>query len=519
MQWFKLGAIALGSAVLAACGGGSGGPLGSQNNDPNRGALMQSPAPRIAGLSAAEFTGMLSADATGQNLLQLTGNPVCGVDVNYIKYGTVGGAGERTTASGVVMVPTGTAAACTGPRPIVLYAHGTVIEKRYNLADWTDRTNPAFSESTLLAAMYAAQGYIVVAPNYAGYDSSTLGYHPYLNADQQSKEMIDALAAAKQALPTLMSATTANAKLFITGYSQGGHVAMATHRAMQALPTPIPVTASAPLSGPYALAAQSDSTFFGMVNAGGTVFSPMIFTSYQKAYGNLYSSPSDIYESNFATGIESLLPGSYNWSTLFTSGKLPQLALFSNTAPPGLGAYSPPTDTGATDALFAAGFGANNLIKNSVRSAYVADAMANPDGVFPVVRGNSLANLRATSPLRIAAARNDLRDWTPASPVLLCAGNGDPTVFYSLNTAVMSTLWARLGPLVTTLDVDSAPSGSDPFALVKGGFAQAKTATYTAGFSAGGAAGGATAVTSAYHGTLVPPFCSAAARGFFSQFL
>ena len=34
----------------------------------------------------------------------------------------------------------------------------------------------------MIAAMYAAQGFIVVAPNYAGYDISTLGYHPYLNA-------------------------------------------------------------------------------------------------------------------------------------------------------------------------------------------------------------------------------------------------------------------------------------------------------------------------------------------------
>ena len=516
MQWFKLGAIALGAAVLAACGGG-GGPLGSQNNDPNRGALMQTPVPRITGVSAAEFTAMLNADATGRNLLQLSGNPVCGVDVNYIKYGTVGGSStnpERTNASGVLMVPTGTAAACTGPRPIVLYAHGTVIEKRYNLADWTDRTNPAFSESTLLAAMFAAQGYIVVAPNYAGYDSSTLPYHPYLNADQESKEMIDALSAAKLALPTLMSATTASAKLFITGYSQGGHVAMATHRAMQALSTPIPVTASAPMSGPYALAAQSDSTFFGMVNAGGTVFSPMIFTSYQKAYGNLYNSPSEIYESAFATGIESLLPGSYNWTTLFTSGKLPQLALFSSTAPTGLEAQTPPTGTGATDALFAAGFGTNNLIKNSARAAYVADAIAHPDGVFPSINyGNPLASGAATSPLRQAAARNDLRGWTPdpASRVLLCAGNGDPTVFYALNTGVMSTLWAGLGSRVTTLDVDSTATQNDPFAAVKAGFAAAKTATYTAG--------GAAAVVSAYHGTLVPPFCTAAARGFFSQLL
>ncbi len=75
----------------------------------------------------------------------------------------------------------------------------------------------------------------MVAPNYAGYDSSTLDYHPYLNADQQSKDMIDALTAARTALPhTMTTSTTDGGKLFITGYSQGGHVAMATHRAMQA---------------------------------------------------------------------------------------------------------------------------------------------------------------------------------------------------------------------------------------------------------------------------------------------
>jgi hypothetical protein len=59
--------------------------------------------------------------------------------------------------------------------------------------------------------------------------------------------------------------------------------------------------------------------------------------------------------------------------------------------------------------------------------------------------------------------------------------------------------------------VDSAPTGAtDPFAAVKVGFAQAKAATF--------AAGGALGVVGAYHGGLVPPFCNAAARGFFSQF-
>ncbi len=509
---FKASWAALGAALLvAACGGGDGGPLGTQDAKPARGALMQSPPPRITSMTAADFTAILTAKSA--SLLQLAGAPVCGVDVQYIKYGTVGGAGEATDASGALMVPTGSNAKCTGARPIVVYSHGTNITKSYNLANFADDTNAAFSEAVLLAAMYAAQGYIVVAPNYAGYDSSSLSYHPYLNADQQSKEMIDILAAAKKALPTLISPTTASAKLFLTGYSQGGFVAMAAHRAMQA--AGIPVTASAPMSGPYALAAQSDATFYGNVNAGGTIFSPMIFTSFQKAYGNLYTVPSDIYEAAYATGIETLLPGIYDFTTVVTSGKLPQLALFSNTPPaPAFAAITPPTGTGATDALFAMGFGPNNLIKNSARAAYLADAMANPDGVVPAFTTGA-PSATAKNPIRIAGAKNDLRGWTPAAPVLLCAGNGDPTVFYSLNTGLMKALWGALpAGLVTTLDVDSAVTGAtDPFAAAKMGFAQTKQAMAVAA-----GANAAATITAAYHGTLVPPFCNAAARGFFSQF-
>ena len=500
--------------MLAACGGGgSPGTAGTQNANPGRGVLMQSPPPRITSMTAADFTTLLNASASGKSLLQLAGNPTCGVDVQYLQYGTVGGAGEATSASGVLMTPTGSAAQCTGARPIVMYAHGTNVSKRYNLADFADKTNPAYNEAALLAALYAAQGYIVVAPNYAGYDSSTLSYHPYLNADQQSKEMIDVLAAAKSALPTLMSSTSASAKLFLTGYSQGGHVAMATHRAMQA--AGIPVTASAPMSGPYALAAQSDATFYGNVNLGGTVFTPMIFTSYQKAYGNLYSTPADLYESAYVSGIESLIPGPYDFGSLLASGKLPSTALFSSTPPaPAFASITPPVTGQPTDALFALGFGSNNLIKNSARAAYLMDAMANPDGVVPAFSTGAPA-AGAQSPLRKAVVRNDLRGWTPTSPVLLCGGNGDPTVFYSLNTQVMGAIWAPLvaAHLVTVLDVDSAPTAGDPFAAAKAGFAATKAAT-----AAAAGANAASAVTQAYHGTLVPPFCNAAARGFFAQF-
>src|SRR6202011_3154223 len=125
-----------------------------------------------------------------------------------------------------------------------------------------------------LAAIFATKGYIVVAPNYAGYDTSTLAYHPFLIAEQESKDMIDALTAARTALP-LASATLTkdDGRLFITGYSEGRYVAMAAHRGIEA--GGMSVSASAPMSGPYALAAFVDAVFFGQVNGAAPVSSTL----------------------------------------------------------------------------------------------------------------------------------------------------------------------------------------------------------------------------------------------------
>ncbi|MEO5658597.1 MAG: prolyl oligopeptidase family serine peptidase [Polaromonas sp.] len=522
------------ASVLAACGGDSAVNLGVVDNSPARGALIQNPPPRTAFFTASDFAAKLNASADGRNLLAIAGTPKCGVDVQYIKYGTVGGADESTDASGALMTPTG-GPDCTGSRPIVLYAHGTTIAKSFNLANLLDENGASFNEASLIAATYAAQGFIVVAPNYAGYDVSKLTYHPFLNADQQSKDMIDALSAARKALPGLLQPVQDSGKLFITGYSAGGHVAMATHKAMQAAGQT--VTASAPMSGPYALAAFSDAVFFGNVNLGSTLFTPLLINSYQKAYGNLYTNLTDIYEPAFASGIDTLLPTDTPFATLTApGGKLPQTALFSRTPPtapagtapllqPTLNAITPPTPplvSAAQAPLFALGFGTSNLITNSSRLNYLLDALANPDGAVPLTNGAQATDPK--NPLRIAAKKNDLCNWTPTRPVLLCGGSGDPTVFYNVNTELMQGFWSSPSPaapaagLVTVLNVDSAPTSAvDTFAAAKVGFAQAKAGTAAAAVSAGASDGGVAAVTQAYHGSLVPPFCNAAARGFFQQ--
>lgn len=528
---FKPGWVALAAAAfLVACGGGSDtGGTSTVDTSNARGSLQFNPPLRVTAPTAAEFRAMLDESATGRSLLQIAGTPKCGVAFHYLQYGTVGSTNEATASSGAMMVPTGSDPACTGARPVVLYAHGTTPSKSYNLADITNRNGPAYSEAAMVAAFYAAQGFIVVAPNYVGYDRSTLA-HPYLNADQQSKEMIDALSAARKAFPNV--GTSDSGKLFITGYSQGGHVAMATHRAMQSAGQA--VTASAPMSGPYALAAFGDAVFYGNVNLGATVFTPLLATAFQKAYGNIYGTPSDIYNPTYAATMETVLPTNESLNDLFSSNRLPT-ALFSSTpptAPPGsppalqatLNAITPPTQPPALAPLYAIGFGSSPLINNNARLSFLLDAMANPDGAVPALT-TGLPAANPQHPMRKAFKANDLRNWTPLRPVMLCAGNGDPTVFYSLNTQLMQGFWsagsAAMPPgLLQVLDVDSAATGAaDPYAAVKVGFAQTKAATAAAAVSAGATDGGASAVIQAYHGSLVPPFCNAAARGFFQQVL
>ncbi|MFM0095366.1 prolyl oligopeptidase family serine peptidase [Paraburkholderia nemoris] len=480
-------------------------------------------------LSATAFAKLLASNASGQQLEQIAGAPACGVEIVTFRYRTIGGAGEPTTASGALMIPGGRSAACSGPRPLMLYAHGTTAYRNYNIADIT-QTDPGngdgAGEGISVAAMYAAQGYIVVATNYAGYAGSDLTYHPYLNADQQSADVIDSLRAARAALSAAKPErkTRENGKLFVTGYSQGGFVALATHRALQA--SGVKVTASAPGSGPYALAATADALIEGEVNLGSTLFTTLVVTGYQHAYENIYRKPGDFYEAAYAPGIENLLPSLQPLDTLFSKGKLPSTQLFSSVPPaPQYASMTPPTSPPLTPPsltpVFAAGFGNANLVRNAYRLSLLEDASANPDGAFP----NSTVALTPAAnpmhPLRQAFKRNDLRNWLPRAPVLLCGGGSDPTVFF-FNARIEQAYWQNAkvpAGLTSVLDVDSPISGpNDPYAPIKQGFASAKATLANQAVAGGATDGGASAVLQAYHGELVASFCMVAARAFFTNF-
>ncbi|WP_435980279.1 alpha/beta hydrolase family protein [Psychrobacter sp. DM4] len=475
----------------------------------------------------------------------------CDIKIEKVSYKTKGAAGEDATATAALMLPSGDSADCQGDRPILLYAHGTTTDKAYDFAQVGNPQNSAVGEATLIAANFAAQGYIVVAPNYAGYDESDLDYHPYLVAEQQSTDMIDALESARDIIDDEQDNNNTNytsiedsGKLFVSGYSQGGHVAMATARALEQ--DGETVTAIAPLSGPYALAAFGDAIFAGNVNLGATRFAPLLAIGLQKKYPNIYNNTSEIFKDQYAN---TKLPNVLSFDQLVNAKKLPEFALFERSPSNPLLIALPPSE------LPFAPLGFDNtsyLIKTDFRANFVADAIQNPDGLVPTVI-NALPAANPQNNLRKALKDNDLRGYIPKMPTLLCGGNNDPTVFYDLNTGSMSAILqqASAAPSVnlniTVLDVDAtndddrdqntvtsigsamsnAWMSTDTIDNIQNRFAASLTAVQNRAISNATAAGvtdsvllaqaAGAAVLENYHGALASTACTQATREFFEQ--
>ena len=431
-----LTSVALAS-LLAACGGGG------DSTDPNaRGTLIE-PAATVATLTAAQ----IDASTSASGLQALAGKAKCDVRIQSIYFKTVGPKGEDTDSSGALLVPTG---ACAGQSyPLVAYDRGTDVFKPRALASATD------GETFSMIAFFASQGYAVVAPDYLGYARSTFAYHPYLHADSEASTTIDAIRAARNAASA--QGVALSGKVMLTGYSQGGHSSMATHRAIERdNASEINVVAGAHLAGPYNL---SGSFKLNQAIAGYQYFVPFIVNSYQKVYGNVYSNVSQVYKAPYSSYIENLLPSpTLNFTTLVTTGQLPGGPTVTPAA--------------ARDAIF--------------QPAFIADVAAN-----------------ATNGLYVDAQANDLLAWNPRSRMLMCGGSGDPTVPPAVHMQVAQAGFTARGLAnVTSVDVDPQIR-----------------ATYGVGGAAPTDPTSAAFATyyGSYHGSYEPPFCYQQARALFDS--
>ena len=387
MNILPLTGLVAGALLLTACGGG---------DDLERGSLVEAPV-TVTTLTTAQ----IDAGTTASGLLPLSGAARCDVKVVALNYNTTGAKGEDSNASGVMLVPTGSGTGCSAASPLLSYAKGTDVQKPRTLA------NPQDGETFLLAAVYAAQGYTVVATDYLGFAKSDYSYHPYLHADSEASAVIDAIRAARNAAVAV--GANLSGKVMLAGYSQGGHASMAAHRAAERdLAGEINVVAGAHLAGPYNLSGSLRAP--GAI-AGYQVFVPYAITAWQKIYGDVYTDVKNVFKAPYADYIEALLPNpTLTTTTLISTGRLP-------------GA------NGETPAQ------ARDLL---LQSAFLSDIQTNNN-----------------NGLYLNAKKNDLLGWSPKSKLLLCGGAGDPTVSPAVHQIVMKADFDSRGLTnVSSVDVD-----------------------------------------------------------------
>jgi pimeloyl-ACP methyl ester carboxylesterase len=250
-------------------------------------------------LNSAEHIRKVSKE----DLQKAISSPVeYGIDFYKITYHTTGSDGKPDIASGVVVIPDNK----TSANALVIYHHGT-SNSRQEVPSSLNLDYNAY-------AYFGGSGFAVIAPDYLGMGESR-GFHPYLHRQTQASATIDMLKAFHEWAAS--EDFTLDTRLFLTGYSQGGHASMSTHRELEEnYSLQYPVTAAAHLSGPYSLSSsmreimfsETDYDFFGYI--------PYLILGYQEVHGDLYTNLSDIFKPDFVPHIQSFYNGTYNLTQL-----------------------------------------------------------------------------------------------------------------------------------------------------------------------------------------------------------
>lgn len=192
-----------------------------------------------------------------------------------IRYRTQNVKGRRIIVSGLVVFPDPD----DGRFPVLQYQHCTQFDR------WDVPSNlldEGAWEAPSVMALFAAHGYIVSMPDYIGQGKSR-GFHPYLHKESMAISSADMLNAVQELCQRLEIET--DSKLFISGFSQGGHAAMALHEYIEsnAGAQPFQLVASAPIDGPYDLSSCWDH-FCHVNDSFSFIVASRIYLAYKKIY-------------------------------------------------------------------------------------------------------------------------------------------------------------------------------------------------------------------------------------------
>ena len=342
---------------------------------------------------------LVSSDFLGhktiQDLLQFDSPMLNGADFYRITYETSALDGSTTVVSGLLAVPDD----LTKRYPRMVYQHGTSGDDM----DVPSSLNP---ESNIALAL-CGKGYVVCAPDYLGLGVNA-GLHPYVHAESEAWVAVDMLRAADQFLEE--NEVEVNGQMFVTGYSQGGHSAMALHRMMEMeLPDEFTVTAAAPMSGPYSVSGAMRDLLFSEAEYSKPGYLLYTLVSYQEVYGDLYASIADAVKEPY--------------QQLVTDFAADVISLAE-------------MDAGLADLLNQNEGG--TIVGKAFKDDYVQAILDDPG-----------------HPANVAMKANDVYDWAPAAPTRIYYCEADEQVPFENSTLAETTMNANGAADVEAINVNS----------------------------------------------------------------
>lgn len=309
----------------------------------------------------------LTAFFKAHNIPKLILPVIDGIDVYEVIYTTLYADSSIVKASGLLYLPH----AVHKELPLMIYDHGTTICR--------DRATNFTGEQSICLA-FATDGYVVAAPDYVGMGRGERD-QLYLDAFTESHASVDMLLASKHIL-SLLEAKTSD-KLFVTGYSQGGHAAMATTHLLQTeYADQFKVTAASPMSGPYDLESMVYDGRTGSYDY--PVFLMMLLRTYYICQGDVSKLSTALCEP-YCNIVPPLMDGEYTFNQI--NATLP-------------------------DTVF-----------KVLNTAFYADYDTNPNSSF-----------------KAFLKRNNVYDWKPEMPMQLCYCNGDEEVTYKNSITAFNTM-------------------------------------------------------------------------------
>lgn len=229
-----------------------------------------------------------------------------------LSYYTEDAKGRIVPTAGVVILPVTPAGATV---PLISFQHGTMLQE---MQAPTVSNGP---ELGMAVAMASASGLMMSVPDHLGLGVEALKhpdqYHPYCQWAPLGRDNGDMLVAVQSLLkdPTFQRAVkdlpTPDGRLFLTGYSEGGYLTLGLHRELESHPElygNLKVTASAPLSGPYAISTTMLDKLMERKPFASPYFAPYLLVTLNQTY-ETFSSPGQYLATPYDQTIPPLIDG------------------------------------------------------------------------------------------------------------------------------------------------------------------------------------------------------------------